>query len=80
MCDMDVFSQGLIDPVKETEKLLKKQDTLSQQVSKLEQAMVAPDYETKVPEEVRQSNSEKLVQSKGEIERLTAAMKQLSTM
>lgn len=58
----------------------KKQDSLSQQVTKLEQAMLAPEYDSKVPADVRQANSEKLAQSKGEIERLTAAMAQLSTM
>ncbi len=42
--------------------------------------MTAPDYDTKVPAEVRVANSEKLSQSKGEIDRLAAAMKQLSTM
>lgn len=79
-CEVHLLLKGLIDPVKETEKLQKKQDSLSQQVTKLEQAMSAADYETKVPSEVRQANSEKLSQSKGEIERLTAAMQQLSTM
>ena len=78
---MSIFLfQGLIDPSKETEKLLKKQDSLLQQVNKLEQAIGAPDYIAKVPADVRQANFEKLTQSRGEIERLTAAMKQLSTM
>ncbi|XP_026281108.1 valine--tRNA ligase isoform X2 [Frankliniella occidentalis] len=79
-CEVHLLLKGLIDPAKEEEKLQKKQDSLSQQVKKLEQSMVAPDYETKVPSEVRAANSEKLAQSKGEIERLAAAMKQLSTM
>lgn len=79
-CEVHLLLKGLIDPSKETEKLMKKQDSLSQQVKKLQQAMDAPDYITKVPAEVRQANFEKLTQSNGEIERLTAAMKQLSTM
>ncbi|KAK3912795.1 Valine--tRNA ligase [Frankliniella fusca] len=79
-CEVHLLLKGLIDPAKETEKLQKKQESLTQQVRKLEQSMVAPDYDSKVPAEVRLANSEKLAQSKGEIERLAAAMKQLSTM
>lgn len=38
------------------------------------------DYENKVPEDVRQANSEKLATSRGELERLVQAMASLRTM
>jgi valyl-tRNA synthetase len=72
--------QGLIDPAKELEKLQKKQDQLEQQVSKLKQAMAASDYGTKVPEEVRLSNIDKLTQTEGELVRLLSAVTALRTM
>lgn len=72
--------QGLIDPVKELSKLDKKHELLKQSITKLEQAMAAPDYEVKLPEEVREANSEKLIQNKGELERLIDAMTALKTM
>lgn len=58
----------------------KKKEALSQTISKLQQAMAADDYTTKVPAEVQKSNSEKLTQSQGEIERLQAAMETLKLM
>jgi valyl-tRNA synthetase len=72
--------QGLIDPAKELVKLQKKQDQLEQQVRKLKQAMAAPDYIVKVPEEVRLSNTDKLTQTEGELVRLLSAMNALKTM
>lgn len=72
--------QGLIDPQKEMTKLEKKKDALSQTIAKLQQAMAAEDYTTKVPAEVQKTNSEKLAQSQGEIERLQAAMETLKLM
>ncbi|XP_050555637.1 valine--tRNA ligase [Spodoptera frugiperda] len=72
--------KGLIDPQKEMTKLEKKKDALSQTIAKLQQAMAAEDYTTKVPAEVQKTNSEKLAQSQGEIERLQAAMETLKLM
>jgi valyl-tRNA synthetase len=53
---------------------------LSQTISKLQQAMAAEDYATKVPVEVQKANTEKLAQSQGEIERLQSAMETLKLM
>lgn len=75
-----LYLQGLIDPVKEITKLEKKKDNLSQTISKLQQAMAADDYVTKVPAEVQKVNSEKLTQSQGEIQRLQAAIETLKLM
>lgn len=69
--------KGLIDPVKEVEKLTKKKAALHQAVEKLKKAMEIKDYESKVPEDVRKANKEKLETSSLEIERLTEAVKTL---
>ncbi|PNF40962.1 hypothetical protein B7P43_G08857 [Cryptotermes secundus] len=79
-CEVHLLLKGLIDPAKELVKLQKKQDQLEQQVSKLKQAMAAPDYCTKVPEEVRLSNTDKLTQTEGELLRLLSAMTSLRSM
>lgn len=79
-CVVHLLLKGLIEVDKEVEKLNKKKDNLSSTVGKLEQAMGAADYETKVPEEVRNNNREKLDQSKIEIERIIAAIETLKMM
>lgn len=79
-CEVHLLLKGLIDPAKELVKLQKKQDQLEQQVSKLKQVMVAPDYCTKVPEDVRLSNTDKLTQTEGELLRLLSAMTALTSM
>lgn len=79
-CVVHLVLKGLIEVDKEVEKLSKKKDNLNSTVEKLEQAMTAPDYTTKVPEDVRNNNQEKLNQSKIEIERIIAAMETLKTM
>lgn len=78
--EVHLVLKGLIDPVKEITKLEKKKDNLSQTISKLQQAMAADDYVTKVPAEVQKVNSEKLTQSQGEIQRLQAAIETLKLM
>nr|CAD7424685.1 unnamed protein product [Timema monikensis] len=79
-CEVHLLLKGLIEPEKELSKLNKKRETLEQQVTKLNQVMSATDYEFKVPVEVRQTNSEKLIASEGELSRLQAAMAALKTM
>jgi len=70
--------KGLIDPSKEVEKLTKKKAALQQSVEKLEKATQVPDYSTKVPEDVRKSNKEKIDHSKVEIARLVDAIAALA--
>jgi valyl-tRNA synthetase len=72
--------QGLINPAKELVKLQKKQYELEQQASKLKQAMAAPEYCTRVPEEVRLSNADKLTQTEGELLHLLSAVTALRSM
>ncbi|XP_053689629.1 valine--tRNA ligase [Sabethes cyaneus] len=79
-CVVHLLLKGLIEVDKEIVKLDKKRETLTATVEKLEQAKAAPDYCTKVPEDVRNNNQEKLDQTKVEIERIIAAMETLKTM
>ncbi|CAH2263814.1 jg4748 [Pararge aegeria aegeria] len=78
--EVHLVLKGLIDPQKEITKLDKKKETLSQTINKLQQAISAEDYTTKVPVEVQKLNSEKLTQSQGEMERLQAAIETLKLM
>jgi len=70
--------KGLIDPSKEIEKLNKKKTLLQQTVEKLKKAMEVKDYESKVPEDVRAANKDKLETSTLEIEKLCEAVKTLA--
>ena len=79
-CAAHLMLKGIIDPVKEVEKLNKKQDTLKTQLEKLQKSMEIPDYSSKVPIEVQTTNNEKLGQMKTEIDRLAEAMVFLKAM
>ncbi|KAM3957167.1 LOW QUALITY PROTEIN: valyl-tRNA synthetase [Aphomia sociella] len=78
--EVHLVLKGLIDPQKEMTKLEKKKETLSQTINKLQQAIAAEDYAVKVPVEVQKSNTEKLAQSQGEIQRLEKAIETLKLM
>ena len=56
-----LFPQGVIDVDKEIGKLETKKDSLGKQLKKLEDAAAVPTYETKVPEDVRNKNAEKVI-------------------
>ncbi|XP_014261778.1 valine--tRNA ligase [Cimex lectularius] len=79
-CDVYLVLKGLIDPEKEIAKLEKKKSILVQSVAKLEQLMASKDYESKVPEDVRLSNVEKLTKNKEELERLAEALVALTKL
>ncbi|XP_058116915.1 valine--tRNA ligase [Anopheles ziemanni] len=79
-CVVHLMLKGLIEVDKEIEKMTKKRETLTQTIAKLQQAIAVPNYASKVPEDVRKANQEKLDQSKVEIERLAAAMDVLKLM
>jgi valyl-tRNA synthetase len=72
--------QGLIDPSKELIKLAKRQEQLNTTVSKLEKDSSKADYESKVPEEVRVANKEKLDAAIGELAKLKIAETALKAM
>lgn len=69
-----IFPQGLIKVDKEIERLNKKEEYLKQVIAKLKDQAAAEDYATKVPENVRTQNSEKLSEAEGELSRLPAAL------
>merc|ERR1711902_198311 len=79
-CAAHLMLKGIIDPIKEVEKLQKKQDTMKSQLEKLKKSMEIPDYATKVPVDVQTSNKEKLSQMDTETNRLTEAMSFLKAM
>ena len=55
-----LFIQGLLDITKEVAKLEDKKLKLSSQIKRLQEATTKPDYETKVPQNVREQNQEKV--------------------
>lgn len=79
-CEVHLLLKGLIQADKELQKLEKKQAQLSQAIDKLNQAMNASDYTTKVPAEVQQTNKDKLSESEAEVLRVNAAIESLKLM
>ncbi|CAH1371750.1 unnamed protein product [Tenebrio molitor] len=79
-CQVNLLLKGLIEPAKEVAKIQKKLEFLQGTKNKLNQAISAADYTTKVPPEVQQANSEKLTQTTVELERLQAAVEALKSM
>ncbi|KAH0548688.1 valine--tRNA ligase isoform X2 [Cotesia glomerata] len=60
----------IVDTTQEAKKQKKKEEQLKAIIEKLESAMSADDYSTKVPAEVQKQNSEKLATSKAELKQL----------
>ncbi|XP_050518605.1 valine--tRNA ligase [Diabrotica virgifera virgifera] len=79
-CEVNLLLKGLIEPSKEITKIQKKLDFLQTTRERLNKTMEAPDYESKVPSEVRHSNEDKLSQTSAEISRLEAALSSLRLM
>lgn len=79
-CEVHLLLKGLIQVDKELQKLDKKKAQLLQAIEKLNQAMNASDYITKVPAEIQQTNKDKLTESEAEINRIAAAMDSLKLM
>ncbi|GLV42742.1 Valyl-tRNA synthetase [Carabus blaptoides fortunei] len=79
-CEVHLLLKGFIDPSKELEKILKKQEQLNETKTKLEQAMAADDYSVKVPENIRETNDQKLEQTVTELERIVKAIETLKLM
>lgn len=79
-CQVFLILEGLINVTDEIEKLKKKKGGVEERLKNLEKSMSIKDYEIKVPEEVKQNNNEKLVQTKGELERITEALHSLQLM
>ncbi|XP_072401213.1 valine--tRNA ligase [Diabrotica undecimpunctata] len=79
-CEVNLLLKGLIEPSKEISKIQKKLDFLQTTRERLNKTMEAPDYESKVPVDVRHSNEDKLGQTSAEISRLEAALSSLRLM
>lgn len=79
-CVVNLLLKGLIEPSMEISKVQKKIEFLQGKKEKLEKAMNAPDYESKVPAEVRQANVDTLTQSSTELVRLENALQALKLM
>ncbi|XP_060570722.1 valine--tRNA ligase-like [Ruditapes philippinarum] len=79
-CETHFMIKDFIDIDKELKKLTGKKERLVGQLQKIESSMTKADYETKVPEDVRQKESEKKSELTQEIEKLSQAMEMLSTM
>lgn len=79
-CEIHLMLKGIIEVDKEIAKLEKKQEFLSQSVSKLKQKMSIEDYATKVPQNIQADNAENLKQSEIEVERIKIAIEALKMM
>lgn len=79
-CEVNLLLKGLIDPPKEITKIQKKMSFLESTKDKLNKAIAALDYETKVPVDVRKTNEEKLNQTTIELSRLESALQALKLM
>lgn len=78
--EVHLLLKGLIEADKELQKLEKKHAQLNQAINKLNQAMNANDYTTKVPEEVQQKNRDTLTENEAEIARINSAIESLKLM
>ncbi|XP_072015193.1 valine--tRNA ligase-like [Amphiura filiformis] len=74
-CEVHLQLTGLVDTSKEIEKLEKRISSLTSQQTRLQETMDKPDYESKVPENVKKTNSEKMLQTQNELEKITDAIK-----
>jgi valyl-tRNA synthetase len=66
--------KGVVDPAAEIAKLEKKSAQTAKQIADLQKKMEMPGYETKVPENVRADNTEKLAKLEAEVATTAAAM------
>lgn len=79
-CQAYIHLKGLVDTIKETERLQTKTEKLNGQMVKLHKSMSIQDYETKVPVDVKQSHEDRLKQLTGEIAKVTLALETLSSI
>jgi valyl-tRNA synthetase len=59
-CKLYILLKGIIDIEKEEQKLTKKREDLNKQIEIIKKDMQKPNYDTRVPEAVRQKNQEKV--------------------
>ncbi|XP_059495593.1 valine--tRNA ligase, mitochondrial [Stegostoma tigrinum] len=71
------LGQGLIDPQKEVERLSAKQRQIGEQLSAAITRTLIPGYEEKVPERIREENTQKVRSLQAELERVLQAIRGL---
>ncbi|KAK6978361.1 valine--tRNA ligase [Biomphalaria glabrata] len=76
-CETHIMLKGQIDIPKEKDKMETKKDNLMKSLAKLEDATKMPDYLSKVPEDVRFKNEEKMSELKGQLETVTNSIQTL---
>jgi len=79
-CEVHLMLKGIIEVDKEIGKLEKKREQLQLAISKLKQKMSIENYETKVPLNVQEDNTENLKQSEIEVVRIGSAIEALKLM
>jgi valyl-tRNA synthetase len=79
-CKVYMLLKGVIDIEKEQVKLAKRREALLKQIEAIKRDQAMPNYESKVPEEVKVKNQEKLSQLANEIELIDDGVKQLQAM
>ncbi|KAL1517809.1 hypothetical protein ABEB36_001532 [Hypothenemus hampei] len=79
-CEVHLLLKGLIDSTKEIQKIEKKIEFLRSTKQKLEQGMNVSNYASKVPEDIRQANAEKLLETETELGKLEGALTTLKLM
>jgi len=77
---LHIFLKGLIDPDAEIKKLEKKLKDTTSQLEGLDKRVKAPQYEEKVPAEVKKSNAERLSKLGQEIEAIHQAIDKFKLM
>ncbi|XP_071948328.1 valine--tRNA ligase-like [Antedon mediterranea] len=74
-CQIHLMLKGIVDVGKEIGKLEQKKQRLMEQNTKLQETMAKADYESKVPEKVRTTNSEKMLQTENELKKIEEAIR-----
>ena len=78
-CEVHLLLKGIVDVDKEVAKLQEKKAKLTADCDKLHQVIESDDYCTKVPENIRNQNAEKVTEMKEEIEKLAHCIELLKS-
>lgn len=77
---VNIMLMGFIDVDKEIAKLEKQIVGLEKQIEGTRKKMSIPNYETKVPEEIRKTNTEKLASLEGQVSQLNSGLEKMRQM
>ncbi|XP_067129943.1 valine--tRNA ligase [Centruroides vittatus] len=79
-CEANLLLKGTVDFAKEIERLEQKKEKLQSQLVKSKTLYSSSDYESKVPEEIKAANIEKIAEMEEEIKKITNAINTLQIM